>query len=192
VILIGIDPGVHTGIGVWRTEPVADLTVVDTRKIHQAMALVRELMPQLVIVEDARQRTWFGGADARQRRSGAGIREGIGSVKRDCTIWEDFLRDLGIPCRMQHPARSATKRTPAWFASVTGWEGRTSEHARDAAMLVHGMDAARAAVLIAAAVAPRPVRHGPPPSAPTAAGTFRGAPWDPRPPRRRRALIRRP
>ena len=30
-----------------------------------------------LIIEDARKRTWFGGADARQARSGAGIREGF-------------------------------------------------------------------------------------------------------------------
>ena len=27
----------------------------------------------------------------------------------------------------------------ARFAKLTGWQGRTSEHARDAAMLVYGM-----------------------------------------------------
>lgn len=142
--LIGIDPGVKTGYAEWLPAERA-LVAVETTRIHQAMQLVRACRDRgermRVLIEDARLRTWFGGADARMRRSGAGIREGVGSVKRDCAIWEDFLTDLGVPFQLIKPAAGATKWDDARFKKLTGWAGRTSNHARDAAMLVFGRSA---------------------------------------------------
>ncbi len=64
--------------------------------------------------------------------------QGAGSVKRDCKIWEDFLTDLDIPFEMVAPRKGMTKYSAAAFKKLTGYEGKTSEHARDAAMLVFG------------------------------------------------------
>jgi hypothetical protein len=36
------------------------------------------------------------------------------------------------------PAKGATKLDPDFFKALTGWKKRTSEHARDAAMIVFG------------------------------------------------------
>jgi hypothetical protein len=140
-IHIGIDPGAQTGYATWDAQEKR-LISVQTLKIHEAMAYVLQGqasgMLHSVTFEDARLRTWFGSADARQKRSGPGIREGVGSVKRDCTIWADFLGAHGIAYRAVKPAAGATKWTAEQFARVTGWTGRTSEHARDAAILVFG------------------------------------------------------
>lgn len=140
-IHIGIDPGTQTGYAAWDSLR-KKLVAVDTLKIHQAMAHVLEVhasgMLHSVTFEDARLRTWFGSADARQARSGAGIREGVGSVKRDCTIWAEFLGDHGIGYRSIKPAAGNTKWDAEKFARLTGWTGRTSNHARDAAILVVG------------------------------------------------------
>lgn len=88
-------------------------------------------------IEDARKRTWFGSADAHMQRSCAGIREGIGSVKRDAHIWEDWCKENKINYKMIHPRDNCTKYKSDVFKKVTGWLGRTNEHARDAAMLVY-------------------------------------------------------
>lgn len=137
MIQIGIDCGVKTGFA------VADkgvLTRVETLTITKAMEAVKELhgkYPDMVVkIEDARKRTWFGSMDARQAKSGAGVREGVGSVKRDCSIWEQFCVEQGIKYELVHPAANATKTKDAYFKKITGWTGRTNEHARDAAMLV--------------------------------------------------------
>ncbi|EMN93341.1 hypothetical protein LEP1GSC112_0438 [Leptospira interrogans serovar Pomona str. UT364] len=84
-----------------------------------------------LLIEDARKRKWFGpNADAK--------RQGAGSVKRDCALWEDFCNREGIPFRLVHPKRGATKWDEMQFKTYTGWTGRTSEHSRDAAMLIVG------------------------------------------------------
>jgi hypothetical protein len=87
---------------------------------------------ELVVFEDARLRKWYGKAD-RERLQGAG------SIKRDCTIWSEFLADLaGVRVLAVPPQAGATKWSAERFAKVTGWTSRTSEHARDAAMLLWG------------------------------------------------------
>jgi hypothetical protein len=64
--------------------------------------------------------------------------QGAGSIKRDCTIWADYLASLGVPYVNVKPAAGATKWTAERFAKFTGWHGRTNEHGRDAALLVLG------------------------------------------------------
>lgn len=135
-LAIGIDPGVKTGIA------VADdgkLQSVESATITAAMQMVLALKDQnpTVYIEDARKRTWFGNADARQARSGSGIREGVGSVKRDCGIWEQFCIEQGVAYQLVHPAANKTKLDAETFNRITGWRAKTNEHSRDAAMLVH-------------------------------------------------------
>ena len=135
MIYIGIDPGTHTGVAVWDSKEGRFLSL-ETMPIHRAMDLVRMARDDneaiQVIFEDARLRTWFGKGNVSAKAQGAG------SVKRDCSIWEDFLTDMEIPFVTTKPGNVATKVTPSWFRKLTGWEGRCSEHARDAAMLVFG------------------------------------------------------
>lgn len=133
MIYIGIDTGTHTGVAVWDSVQRAFLCI-DTLPIHRAMALVNQYREGelMVIFEDARQRKWYG-MDSNEKLQGAG------SVKRDSSIWEDFLKDLEIPYRAIPPMKGATKLTSSYFKALTGWTGRTNEHSRDAAMMVFGL-----------------------------------------------------
>ena len=132
---IGIDPGTETGFAVWDSGRNA-LIDCRTLKIHQALDEVKihtSINPGNVIVvfEDARQRKWYG-SNSWEKMQGAG------SVKRDCSIWEDFCKDLGIPFQAVAPQGGMTKVTSEYFKMISHWTGRTSNHARDAAMLVIG------------------------------------------------------
>ena len=131
-ILIGIDPGVNTGLAVSKD---GKLTRVDSVKIHEAMEYLRMLTLCVnqktlkVFIEDARKR----GCDP---KTAAVKAQGAGSVKRDCKIWEDFLIDSGINFVLVPPQQNNTKLTADQFKKITKWQGRTNEHARDAAMLI--------------------------------------------------------
>lgn len=150
MIAIGIDPGVNTGFAIWSTDRFA-LVRVESMSIIRAMGEVQlyaesrlELDSALqrdhefiVIVEDARKRKWSGGfreIDENTEKYGAAAREGVGSVKRDCSIWEEFLTEHQIPHEMRFPR--ATKMLAAPFKRLTLWPERTNQHARDAAMIV--------------------------------------------------------
>lgn len=131
---IGIDPGTHTGMAVWDSKEGKFLSL-ETLPIHRAMVEVMNLRigrEILVVFEDARQRKWYGKGDTNAKLQGAG------SVKRDCSIWEEFCKDYGIPFRAIPPVKGATKVTPEYFKLISHYKGRTSEHSRDAAMLVIG------------------------------------------------------
>lgn len=134
MICIGIDPGTHTGMAVWDSKEGKFLSL-ETLPIHRAMVEVMNLRigrEILVVFEDARQRKWYGKGNTNAKLQGAG------SVKRDCSIWEDFCKDYGIPFRAIPPVKGATKITPEYFKLISHYQGRTSEHSRDAAMLVIG------------------------------------------------------
>lgn len=134
-ILIGIDTGTHTGVAIW-DKPNKQLSLY-TLPIHKAMILVRDMYNEhgtglFVRFEDARLRTWFGNAGREQL-------QGAGSIKRDCTIWEDYLKDLGVRNEAVPPKKNCTKLSADQFKKITGYTNRTSEHSRDAAMLVYNL-----------------------------------------------------
>lgn len=140
MLLIGIDPGVTTGLAVWDTERGAFYRITSGPAIHAEInvGIWAGEGPIHVYIEDARLRTWFGSADQRQARSGAGVREGVGSVKRDCQRWQEFCEYHKIPHTLLHPQAGRSKLSAEQFKKLTGWDERTNEHARDAAMLVYG------------------------------------------------------
>ena len=134
-ILIGIDTGVNTGFAVAADRGNGgELEQVESLSITQAMEKVKEIIEKWGIsnvclyIEDARKRTWFTGGREKS--------QGVGSVKRDAQIWEDWCTEQDIKFVLVHPAANATKKKATDFKRMTGWIGRTNEHARDAAMLV--------------------------------------------------------
>jgi hypothetical protein len=133
--IVGIDPGVNTGIAVW-VKSDKKIAVVATMMIHEAMILVRAEVIAFgkrvfIRVEDPRQAIYG-------RRHDQHKLKGAGSVMRDAKIWEDFLISLKVDFEMVRPQKAITKFSALKFKVVTGYEGATSEHARDAAMLVYG------------------------------------------------------
>lgn len=139
MIWIGIDPGVNTGLAIWDGQH-QEFIELSTIPIHRALFKVQKfyqdnkgLFDMKVIFEDAWQRKGYYEEKYTNAKA-----QGAGSVKRDCTIWKDFLTDMGIPYWAKPPQKGMTKVDSEWFRMVTGWKGRTSNHARDAAMLVLG------------------------------------------------------
>ena len=132
-VIIGIDPGTHTGYAVWSVCHKQFFTL-ETGNIHEYLYRIRNLHNDdykiFVRIEDARLRKWYGDDKGDRAKS-----QGVGSIKRDCAIWYDFCKDLGIDYEMVAPKAIKTKLTAKSFKNMTGWEGRTNEHSRDAGML---------------------------------------------------------
>ena len=131
--LIGVDPGTNTGIALWDKKRRVFLQI-DTCGIVDAMAdvLLFAKDDAEVWIEDARLCIWPG-------RGGAGKLQGVGSVKRDCSIWQEFCEHHNLPYMLIDPRHNRTKMKSPTFAKLTGWTERTNEHGRDAAMLVYGV-----------------------------------------------------
>lgn len=140
-IIAGIDPGIRTGLAIWNCDE-QKLTYLRTVKIYHALRIMCDFIEWSypsdshyhfeIWFEDARLRTWFGNAD-REKLQGAG------SIKRDCSIWQEFCEYYKIPFKAIKPAAGNTKWDAEYFKKITGWTGRTSQHSRDAAVLVFGV-----------------------------------------------------
>lgn len=133
---IGIDSGVNTGIAIWNCS-TGQFVDIKTTMIHRAMETVRQYAVShkiRVIVEDARKATYGRNTETDYHKA-----QGAGSVKRDGKIWEDFLTDLKVPFEMKRPVKSKTKLSKESFQIITKYKGITSNHSRDAALLVYGM-----------------------------------------------------
>lgn len=134
MIFIGIDPGKKTGYAAYNSR-AKELTTVVSCPIFIAMEKVRvwERIAKgkfFVIVEDARKRP-------PDKEWGLERLQGAGSIKRDSAIWEEFLTYYDIPHQMKAPRNTNIKAKP--FQMLTGYTERIDQHARDAAMIVYGM-----------------------------------------------------
>lgn len=130
--IIGIDPGVKTGLACYVDGELWMDVVTISRAMFVLVAIKAEHEIKKVIVEDARKRKWFG-----KRTSGK--EQGAGSIKRDCQIWDDFLTEYNLPFEMKHPIKGGTKVSKKLFEQY--WKGykitgKNNEHTRDAAMLI--------------------------------------------------------
>lgn len=133
--VIGVDTGVNTGFAIWNVYSQT-FCYINTMKIDFALETISSWDKAeyniLVIVEDARLRKFFKGENMQAKQQGAG------SVKRDAKIWEDYLKRKNIDFQMVNPTSRKTKINKDYFQKLTGYKGNTSEHGRDAAMLVFG------------------------------------------------------
>jgi len=135
-IFIGIDPGVMTGIAIWEAsvKKIASVRCLGVIKAMDYLLVCKEAFAgegMIVYIENPNLRKWYG-RNASQKQQGAG------SIKRDYSIWVEFLQHHGIPYEEVNPAHIRTKMDAKTFASITGWQGKTNEHSRDAANLVYG------------------------------------------------------
>lgn len=135
MIYIGIDPGVNTGFALVRDgklETVCSFTAVQAENVILAEKTSGDL---IVIVEDARLSK---GMPKHLQRS-AKADQGVGSVKRDSQRWEEWLIYHNIAHALVSPRANRYKKCDAdLFKRLTGWEGKSNEHGRDAACLLIG------------------------------------------------------
>jgi hypothetical protein len=100
-----------------------------------------------VVIEDARSVGLYAKRGERGRKRDR-VARNVGMIDRDVQLWLDLCDRLGLPVATERPTRK--KWDAETFRNVTGWEGRTNEHARDAGRLVFGRSPAQVRLLAAA------------------------------------------
>jgi len=136
--VIGIDPDlIKSGVAL-----LDGLTVVELRSLNLP-DLLRYVVPlalsgATVKMEDPRvMKPTF----ARAKVSAAGMRriaQNVGQVKAAAELIELSLRDAGVRvilCRPLVGYAKLTKRNAELFNKITGWNGKSNEDTRDAAMI---------------------------------------------------------
>ena len=133
--IIGIDTGKNTGLAILDTKS-NKWDVLKSYSIHTAMKIVEQYAQKYncyIMVEDARLRKWKLSRDMRRL-------QGVGYVKAHAAIWEDFLDDLKkeIDTELEFVLKAPrnTKVSTDKFRILSGYDGLTNNHVRDAGMMV--------------------------------------------------------
>lgn len=128
---IGIDCGTNTGIAVWNVE-TKSFDLIKTCSILEALKLLEIYLvfgKNIFCIENPNLRKWFG-------KSGREKLQGAGSIKRDFAIWKEWLTSNNCEFIELAPKDIKTKMSADQFKKYTGVSYKTSQHARDAAMMV--------------------------------------------------------
>lgn len=131
--VIGIDPGVSTGFA--RVNATASFAELCTLSMYYAQDRILQIVEVygvesvLVCIEDCRLRKWVDPKLGKERL------RGIGSVERDCSLWQEFCELHGLRFELVAPRGIATKMDKWVFAQTFDYPYDTSNHARDAGTL---------------------------------------------------------
>lgn len=129
--VIGIDPGVKTGYAVWNCKDKKfDFIGSDSiLKTFEKLSVYAVFGNNLFVIENPNLRKWFG-------KTGRERLQGAGSIKRDFSIWMEWLAIN--KCKFQEipPKSVKTKIDSKTFQKITGWSEPTNSHSRDASMMV--------------------------------------------------------
>lgn len=128
-IIMGIDPGSNTGIAIYQAGRLMELQTIEP---HQLPEVIETVGPGRVIYEDSRLQScvWKRGvSNAAQLK----IARDVGQIDAWCRLIVSTCERLGIPAHGISPKQKGEKLDAEQFEALTGWSGRSNQHARDAA-----------------------------------------------------------
>ncbi len=129
--IMGIDPGTHTGIAIYRAGALADLQTIEP---FQLVEVIETVFPTRVVYEDSRlqSHTWSRNLSAAAQLK---VARDVGQIDAWCRLIVATCERLGIPAHSISPKAKGAKLDAGQFKALTGWSGRSNEHTRDAAAL---------------------------------------------------------
>jgi hypothetical protein len=132
MLVMGIDPGKHTGIAICDGGYLANLYETDFWGAIDSIGC----FPDAVVVIELpdTKHVWHDGARTKASIQRTGVN--VGSALREAELLIQYLVRIERQHIVQKPHG---KMTADQFKRLTGWNGRTNQHMRDAAMLVFGL-----------------------------------------------------
>ena len=129
--ILGIDPGVHTGVAIFRDGALHALLTIEP---HMIPTLIDMHKPGRVVFEDSRLQThvWTRG---RTMAANCKMARNVGEIDAWCRLITAVCDELKIAAHGISPAGKGVKLNSMQFRQQTGWEGKTNQHERDAAMV---------------------------------------------------------
>lgn len=126
---IGIDPGIKNGIAIYCRQE-KQLVAVNTLPLHELFEVLRSYAKLAeVYIENPNTYVPFKGVQQGARLQGAG------AVKQTYKHIIHFLEAFEMPYKPTK-LQGTFKKIPAdKFQQITGFNGKTNEHGRDAAMI---------------------------------------------------------
>lgn len=133
--IIGIDPGTSTGFAVYDTIE-EKLIALETTTFWGVLNLLEETWGEetvLIVIEVPESKhVWHNGGTAKGSVQRTALN--VGSVIREAELLAEGLERAGYDVKRVNP-RGKVKAGD--FNKVTGWEGKTNQHVRDAGLLAY-------------------------------------------------------
>ena len=135
-LIIGMDPGVETGVAFYQGGVLVDLQTLEPHKLERFIKGPAAAGAVRLVFEDSRleKRLW----NARTKGAiGAALAtaRSVGEVDGWCRLITRFCGEQGIPAHGISPTDKGGKVDAAAFGRITGWTKRSNQHERDAAMV---------------------------------------------------------
>lgn len=130
-IVLGIDPGVSTGIAAFQN---GTLWKLETIAPHQIAGYLSAARPARVVFEDSRL-TSHVFSTVKSRAAALKMARNVGEIDAWCRLITELCAELHIPAHGISPAAKGPKLNAAQFAGATGWTDSSNQHTRDAAMV---------------------------------------------------------
>ena len=130
-IIMGIDPGAHTGIALYTDGKLTQLSTVPPSDIQ---ATITHIRPARVVFEDSRliSHTF---TTVRSRPAALKMARNVGEIDAWCRLITQVCESLRIPALGISPKGKGAKADAAAFERITGWTGQSNQHTRDAGMV---------------------------------------------------------
>ena len=130
-VILGIDPGIRTGVAVFHHGGLTALLTIEPHMIPETLCLHG---PNRVVFEDSRLTSPVFSARG-SRAAALKIARNVGEVDAWCRLITLVCAEMQIPAHGISPARKGAKLNSMQFRQQTGWEGKSNQHERDAAMV---------------------------------------------------------
>ncbi len=133
MILLGIDPGQNTGLAIFDGGRLAELRTIAPVEIDRA---ITSIMPGRVVFEDSRLQSHLW-TTSTAKATLAKIARNVGEVDALCKLIVAVCAGLDIPAHSVSPLGKGKKMAADQFQRITGWDGPSNQHTRDAAMVAY-------------------------------------------------------
>lgn len=129
MLILGLDPGVKTGVAHFDGGRLVRLETVHPVDIPNVLQQHR---PGAVVFEDSRLQShvWGRGTGV---AAAAKVARNVGEVDAWCRLIEHTCSKLDIKCHGVSPQSKGAKLDAVQFERLTGWAQRSNAHERDAA-----------------------------------------------------------
>jgi hypothetical protein len=132
MIVIGVDPGMNTGVAIYANGKLVELRTVLPWAL---VGVFDEQQPGLVVFEDSRleSHVWTPQHLPLQVKMKYG--RNVGQVDAWCSLIQAECAKRNIDCIGISPKDKGSKTNAPDFQQITSWRGLSNEHTRDAAMV---------------------------------------------------------
>jgi hypothetical protein len=131
--VVGIDPGVSTGFAVYDDGKLVSLETIEPYQVAWHLSQL-QFEPLFVAFEDSRLQShvWL---PSQSKGVASNIARKVGMVDAWCYLIERVCEEYDIAYMRISPKAKGQKLNAKDFELFTGWDGKSNQHERDAAMV---------------------------------------------------------